>query len=269
MKVIKLFICIVLATVLYSCQEFKSKAVVNDFVDLVIKKDFEGAQKYYPNFHYIISILPFDKFKITSSEYKNGIVTVSGISSNGNLLFELKKHKGKWLILNTKGLSPFRETPLYQYCISRGFINNGDDDAQVSQTCKQKEEDFKLIKVMAKNMMEECIILESSSLENFLGLITGKITIKNKSEITFPAYSYNLYLLFCDSNGKTVLTLEENQTNYEGINAYEMKSIPIYETLNSNNSYRKIKVKIQIINDDFVESYVINHPESFNLTKVG
>lgn len=257
---------IALAIILSSCETKEgkinsSKEVVITFVTNLSFDNYDLMYSSYPNFRDVKTYWKLKDFNISSAALNNNIVTVVGKSENIEVLFEVEKIDGKYIITKSKGLSSDFNSNLYKFSKKIGCIGQNNYDAEISKICKDNEFEFNQLVKTIKNKIEESVNMENHTVTKNYGWASGDITLKNYSRFTIPGYSYNLYVVYTDSKGNTLFTSKE-MMNFESIPFSQSKTISVFES--NSRSFQKVGINLKIINTKFIEDIIGEYAEGRN-----
>ncbi len=254
--------------VLYSCETDKSRMdkcneIVKTFVANLPLDNYEILYKHYPNFQKVKRYWKINDFKITNTTIdEDKTVSVIGISQQlGNILFNLKKINGKYIITNSKGLAAVFNTPLYKYCKQIGCIGINDYDKDISQICSDKEDEFNSLVYRIKNTIQQNVIVQNNNLSNNYGYVSGDVTVKNYSRFSIPGRDYELYFHFLNSNGDIVFTKKEI-LNFESIPYGQSVTHHLFES--SAGNFDRIKAELKLISTDFIKDIIAENIQGSN-----
>lgn len=255
-----ILIVIVLSFSLCSCETDKSRMdkcneVVNTFIANLPLDNYEILYKIYPEFQKVKKYWKVNEFKITNITIdEEKTVSVIGVSEQlGNLLFNLKKVKGKYQITDSKGLASVFNTSLYKYCKKIGCIGVNDYDKDIFQICSEREEEFKSLIYKIKNNIQQNVIVQNNNLSNKYGYVSGDVTVKNYSRFSIPGQNYELYFHFLNYNGDIVYTKKE-MFNYESIPYGQSVTRHLFESGSGN--FDMIKAELKLTTTDFIEEII-------------
>jgi len=166
-------IAICAITMMVSCESDKSKIekcqeIVNTFVSNLSIENNDVLFKVYPNFPKIKRYWKIKDMKIVNSSIDaEKTVTIVGKSSllEQNILLVLKKVKGEYVIVSSKGLASYFNSNLYTYCQKIGCFTGDIDDVKVSEICNQKKDDFDLLTMEIKENIEHNFYLAGKTLK--------------------------------------------------------------------------------------------------------
>lgn len=269
MKISYLTILIASSAIFCSCEtdearKEKCNEIVNAFMANLPLDNYEMLYKYYPSFKTVEKYWKYDKFKIESTtidETKAASVICS--TESGSVFFKLEKVDGSYIITKSKGLSAAFNTPLYKYCKKIGCIGPNDYDGEITQICKDKEVDFKILVSKAKESIESNFMIENNNLKISDGgfgstYVNGEITVKNNSRFSIPAWKYEMYFHFVNSKGKTVFT-ETDKSNFENIPFGQSLTKRLLVNEPSSGAFRKINVELKLTSTSFIEEIIAEH----------
>jgi hypothetical protein len=256
----RLLILSILSLVFYSCESDKSRIekcneIVKTFVANLPLDNYEVLYKNYPDFRKVKSYWKLNDFKITNTTIDDDkTVSIIGVSEQlGNILFNLKKVKGKYLIINSKGLASVFNTSLYKYCKKIGCIGVNDYDKDISQICSDKENEFESLVYRIKKNIEQNVMVQNNNLSNNFGYVSGEVTIKNYSRFSIPGRTYEIYFHFLNYNDDIVFTKKEI-LNYESIQYGQSVTHRLFES--SRGNFEKIKAELKLTSTDFVKEII-------------
>lgn len=257
---------------LFSCEtnnqkKEKCEEVVKSFIANLPIDNYDSLYKQYPDFQHIGGYWKPSSIDIVNTTINDdNTITVVGNSNIGGLLFNLEKVDGKYIIINSKGLSAVLNTPLYKYCKRIGCINVKDYDKEISSKCFNKKKEFEELVNIIKTNIEDNFFLESHNLTNSFGSISGNATMKNNSRFSIPEGSYKIYYHFLASNGTILLTKEEGY-NFSPIPFGQSMTRYVYEA--SSESFDKIKIELKLISTDFIENIIAENIVGNNCNATG
>jgi hypothetical protein len=217
--------------------------------------------KLYPNFKDVHEYWKLNDFDIVSSALNDKTVTVIGRSENFEVLFEVEKIEGKYIITKSKGLSSDFNSNLYKFCKNIGCIGLRNYDVEISKICKENKLKFNQLVKTIKNKIEENVIIENHTVRKQYDWASGDITFKNFSRFTIPEYVYKLYVEYSDNNGNILFTSEDIE-NYKSIPFGQSRTISVLEL--NIPSFKKIGVKLNITNTTFIEEIIGEYAEGKN-----
>ena len=267
---IKTFLLLLFVSLFYSCETEKSKKdkceeIVKTFIANLPLDNYEVLYKKYPDFQKVKRYWKVNDFKITSTSIDDdGSVSVIGTSEQlGNILFNLKKDNGKYIIINSKGLASVFNTPIYKYCKKIGCIGINNYDKDISQICSEKEMEFNALVYKIKNNIEQNVMVQNNNLTYNYGYVSGDVTVKNHSRFSIPGRYYELYFHFLNSNGDIVFTKKEI-LNYQSIGYGQSVTHHLFES--SNGNFSKIKAQLKLTSTDFIENIIAENVQGSNCT---
>ena len=249
----KIVIFISLVSILYSCksdEELKNEAneFVNKFVNELLLKNYDYIEKVYPEFDGFGYWIPRE-FEISETIIESDeSITVYGIYhknkiNSDQIKFNLIQENDSFKIRNTKGLSSYFNSSLYEYCNKKGYFNKSnisiDNDVDVSKVCKDKAFEFDLL-------INKCIQYVFShvhmnkqqsnlSIQYYSTYISGDIQIQNNTGFDIGSGQFK-FLLSLMSQNKTCKSTELNDFPYIHINPYSTYNYKVTYEENSCNS---------------------------------
>ena len=257
------FSIILLASTSCKSDETKIKEaneLTNKFVNEILLENYDAAYKIYPGFRKMGQFWIPREFKISSSSMEtDGKISIYCSYSRGNknsnqLKFILGYNDaGDLRIENSKGLSSFNDSPIFDYCKMKGYFSTKenasiDSDLDITKVCKLYELEFDLLVSKCARYISENVIMDKSqsTLERgYLGdSFSGSIAIINNT--AFDLYSgsvdFNLLLMSGDN-----ICDKKPISNIYSINAYSTIN---HEILYEQNTCRANKyiVKVEVSN---------------------
>ncbi|MDY0316100.1 MAG: hypothetical protein GX793_00460 [Bacteroidales bacterium] len=268
MKRIKIIFVIGLIISLLSCESNeqkinKAKEVVQSFVTNLSFDNYDEMFKLYPSFKNVQTYWRITNFNIKNSVLNENTIILTGTFNELEILFEVEKIDGKYIITKSKGLSSEYNSNLYEYCKNIGCLGTNSYDADISKTCKENEFQFNRIVKKIKGDIEDNVWMINHTVTKSYNWVSGDITIKNSSRYTIPGYSYILYVNYFDRKGNLLFTSKYN-FNFESIPYGQSKTIHVYES--NSNSFQKVDISIEIIDTDFIEQIIGKYAEGYNCT---
>ncbi|MFN5135600.1 MAG: hypothetical protein ACK5DG_09815 [Chitinophagaceae bacterium] len=264
----RLLMLLTLSVGLHSCETDKSRmakcnAIVQSFIANLPLDNYEILYKNYPDFQKVKRYWKVNDFKITNATIDDDkTVSIIGTSRQlGNILFNLKEINGKYFITNSKGLASVFNTPLYKYCKKIGCIGLNDYDKDISQTCSDKEDEFKSLVYQIKNNIQENVMVQNHNLSISFGYVSGDVTVKNYSRFSIPGRGYELYYHFLNNNGDIVFTKKEI-LNFESIPYGQSVTHHLFES--STRNFDRIKAELKLITTDFIEEIIAENIKGSN-----
>ncbi len=261
-----ILIIIAIALILSSCETRegkinRSKETVMSFVTNLSFDNYDLMYKSYPYFRDVKTYWKLKDFNITSAVLNEDVVTIVGKSENIEVLFEVKKINGIYIITRSKGLSSDFNSNLYKYSKKIGCISQNIYDVEISRISKENEFEFNQLVKTIKDRIEESVIMENHTITKSYGWARGDITLKNYSRFTIPGSSYNLYVYYTDRKGNTLFTSKQS-LNFESIPFGQSKTIRVFES--NSSSFQKVGVNLKIINTKFIEDIIGEYAEGRN-----
>jgi hypothetical protein len=251
----KLLILLFLTTLLYSCKSDESriedaKNVVTTFVKDLELENYESINKINPSFNKIGQYWILYKFEITESKIENNEVTIYGKyykrgEIEETIMFYLKENSdGQYIIDHSKGLSGFFGTNTYKFLKNVGCLKGLETDEEIASVCRKKETVFTGLLERAVKAQEESVIMGNNSVTNSFGYLSGDILCKNTSDIDIPAFAYDLYVLFYDSDGDIIYTEKSPASNVYKIPAHGGISTMVHQPIIRGMASFDIQIKL-------------------------
>jgi hypothetical protein len=113
---------LIFSSCLFWCETDNSRIVtcseiVKTFLSNLPLDNYDMLFKYYPNFSKIKHYWKINDFRIENTSIDDEkTVSIIGTSSQGNIMFILKKLNANYVIINSKGLASVFNSSLYNYC---------------------------------------------------------------------------------------------------------------------------------------------------------
>lgn len=248
----------------------KAQEVVKALIANMKLENYESSLEYYPGLiKGVGNYRQFNSVNFTSTMIKpDGSIEIFAKSnSNRQLFFTLQNIDGTYKITNSKGLSNYYDSNLYNYCKNIGCFGMSNFDIDVARICKDKDAEFRRLVNSIKYKIESQTRLENQTLTKNGGYgmpyyVTGNITIKNHSRFTIPGYSYKLYVNYLDANDNILFTSEESLGNFQAIGFNQSKTIHVMQ--NSSSKFRKVSVKVKLLNTEFIEKGITEYAKGSN-----
>ncbi|MBP8994458.1 MAG: hypothetical protein KBG30_11710 [Bacteroidales bacterium] len=268
MKRIKIIFVIGLIISLLSCESNeqkinKAKDAVQSFVTNLSFDNYDEMFKVYPSFKNVQTYWKLQDFNIKNSVLNENTIILTGSSNEREILFEVEKIDGKYIITKSKGLSSYFNSNLYKYCKKIGCIGTKSYDADISKICKENEFQFNQLVKKIKGNIEDNVWMINHTVTKKYDWASGDITIKNNSRFTIPGYSYSLYVNYTDSKGNILFTSKEI-SNFESIPYGQSKTIHVFES--NSSSFQKVGISLKIISTNFIEQIIAEYAEGYNCT---
>ncbi len=244
-----------------SCKSDETKIkeaneLTNKFVNEILLENYDAAYKIYPGFRKMGQFWIPREFKISSSSMESdGKISIYCSYSRGNknsrqLKFILGfNDSGDLKIENSKGLSSFNDSPIFDYCKMKGyFSSNGntsiDSDLDITKVCEQYELEFDLLVSKCARYVNENVIMDKSqsTLEKgYLGdSFSGSVAIRNNTAFDLYNGSVDFYLLLMSGDN---ICDKKPISNLYTMSAYSTIN---HEILYEQNTCRANKYKVEV-----------------------
>jgi hypothetical protein len=271
----KILIITSLLCIFYSCKsddDLKKEAneFVNKFVNELLLKNYDYINKVYPEFEGFSYWIPRE-FDISETIIESDeSITVYGTYHKNKInieqiKFNLIQENDSYIIRNTKGLSSYFNSALYDYCNKKGYFNKSnadfsiDNDVDVAKVCKDKEFELDLL-------IDNCIQYVLSnvhlnkhqsnlSLIYFDTSISGDIQIQNNTAFKIGSSNFNFFLNLL-SNNKVCNSTELSDLPYINIEPFSSYNHKIFYLDNPCKS-SKYSVQLELYNRDGFASEVV------------
>jgi hypothetical protein len=270
MKPKQILLFFILTSLFFSCKSDKqkieeAKQVVETFVKDLELENFQTIKNTYPSFSKIKGrFWILYQFKITDSKIENDEVTIYGNykqydKTDESIMFVLKANGegGKYIIDRTKGLSAYFGTNVYTFFKTIGCLRGLETDEEIALACKKREVVFNNLVTQAAIAQQESVIMENHSISNSYGYLSGDITVKNTSNTTIPAFSYDVYIVHSDNNGNTIFK-EKSISNVYKIPAQGSITIMVHQPY--LRGMARIGIEFKLTKTDWLESDIANDP---------
>jgi hypothetical protein len=273
----KIFICLTLISILFSCKsddEIKKDAneFVNKFVNELLLENYDYVEKVYPDFKGYKYWIP-KEFTISETIIEpDGSITIYGdyrrmINRKDQLKFNLIEENGVFKIKNTKGLFSYFNSALNDYCIKKGYYNNSkdklsmDNDVDVAKVCMANEFKFDLL-------INKCIQYVYSHVDvnkqqcNFgynlySTYLSGDIQIQNNTAFNLDVGQFRYYLNLISHN-KTCKTESLADFSFIHINPFSSYNYTANYVENTCNS-TQYRIQLEIYNRELFAKEVVNN----------
>jgi len=265
----QLLVLLVMAFTLFACKSDEQKInearlVVEAFVKDIELENYTSAKKKYPSFSKMGKYWILYDFNITDAQIENNEVTVYGTYRQENvrdesIMFVLKPSEtdGKYCIERSKGLSAYFGSNMYFFFKNVGCLRGLETDEEIEQACKDREQVYNSLVAQTVLAQQNSVIMESHSVTNSYGYISGDVTVKNTSDIGIPAFTYDIYLVFSDANGKEIYR-EKSLSNVYDIPRNGSISVMVHQR--SLRGMSKIGIDFKLTKTDWLERDVAHDP---------
>jgi hypothetical protein len=243
----------------------EANSFVNEFVHNIQLENFETVKKTYPDFKFLSSYWKLENFSISETKLIGDTAIVFGTYQNGNknetVSFHILVENENFQVMKSKGLSGYMNSPLYLFCKNVGCLAGLESDAEISIACQKRENHFNnLISILKKNI-EENVKLGSHNVQKGYGYISGDVSINNLTSVNIPAFSYDLYIILIDDNGREIYRTKSLSSVYQ-LPAQGSVSTMVHEQSTRNMS--KIGIELKITNTRFLSEIVANPPKDWD-----
>jgi hypothetical protein len=164
----------------------------------------------------------------------------------------------RWMIINSKGLSPYIYQDVFTVAKRSGCITNIESDVQIEKDCMFLEKNIEKRVQEIKEHIEANVdfVHKGSNLSKSYGYISGEVTVMNTSRLSIPSYSYDLYVTFFNSQGDLIHA--EKVTAFGGLSQNELKQFSFFSS-NISRQYDKYSTLLRITDTDFIKRYIIQN----------
>lgn len=239
----------------------KAELAVQSFIDELNVENFNSAAEIYPDMNNISKFKVPKNFKISTSKFtskdENEIKIIGNFGNSDNIKivqFVLSdENSDNWQITKSKGLSSYYETNLYNALKICSYFDDIESDVLIHKTCQKFEPKFDKLVEDFKKTLENSITFNphGSNLKNSYGNIGGDIMLKNNTNITVPAFNYEIYIIFLKKNGTPVHSTKY-EYNSSSIKANDLHQIRIF-FMDYNAGYHKYTTSVKITDVKFIE----------------
>ena len=176
-----------------------------------------------------------------------------------------KQENDSFKIRNTKGLSSYFNSSLYEYCNKKGYFNKSnisiDNDVDVSKVCKDRQVEFDfLINKCLEHVFSNVHMNKQQSnltIQFYNTYITGDVQILNNTAFDISSNQFNFFLHFYSQNkickSKKISEFPPIQINPNSYFNYRV----IYEENTCNSSKYNIEVRLND-REEFAKEVVEN-----------
>jgi hypothetical protein len=246
----------------------QAESTVQLFVNELSIQNFSSAKEIYPNFGGISRYKVLQNFKIKSSQFSANSkkqIKVSGefdgIRNSQSIQFTLEKNnKGSFKIINSKGLSSYYDTELFDILKSSGCLSDIESDVSIQMDCQRYEQNFNNLVQDYINKIENSIIFEktgSNLSNNYNFYYSGDIMLKNNSVLSVPGFSYEIFIALLDASGKTIHA-SKYEFNNDPILANQYHQIKVFN-LDYYRGTKSYTAFVKITNDQFIRDYIVEN----------
>jgi hypothetical protein len=259
---------LILLLPIFSCKTDKEKVreaneVVETFVKQIELENYSSADEIYPGFSQMGKYWILYDFNITDSKVEGDKVIVYGKykqydKNNESIMFVLEpsENEGTYYITSTKGLSAFFGSNIYLFLRNIRCLEGLETDQQIAEECRKREPDFQQLIQNASNKVEGSVFMESNSVSSTFGFLMGNISVKNSFSLTIPSFSYDIYLVFYNSQGEEVFR-EKSSSNVYNIPSGGNISVIVNQPQKRNMA--KIGIEFRLTKTDWLESYLVEN----------
>lgn len=269
MKIAQITLLLLLSFSIVSCKSDKKKIeeaqqIVESFVKDLKLENYNSAIKAYPSLSKLEKYWILNDFKITDSKIEGDFVTIYGTYKKSqnieeSIMFVLRpSHENKkYYIVKTKGLSAYFGSDIYMFLKNIGCLTDLETDEDIAIYIKKREYFFTNLVQTEKNNIQNSVIMESHNVMNSYGFLMGNITVKNTTEYSIPAFTYDVYIVFTDNNDNVVYK-KKSILNGSDINPYG--SISVYVNEQYVIGMTKVGIEFQLTNTSWLEHNIAINP---------
>ena len=236
-----------LLLMLFSCKSDSDRIesaieTVNIFVSDLDLKNSNSIKKNYPKFDEIGKYWILNNFKINDSKINGDAITVycsylMRNQINKPLMFVLMEFDSEYKIVESKGLSAYYETEIYDCLINLGCINYNSNDVEIEKECSKREYIYNSTIEVLKSELESKVSIDNSNLSTNGGYyVSGNLIVTNYSDFTIPSAAYRMSIGFINTNTKTGTDKQVISSFSPNIPPKGTVSIPVtYVPINGGN----------------------------------
>jgi hypothetical protein len=240
---------LLLSTVLISCTTDEDrKKMANETVNIFVKdldlKNEEALTGAYPSFNKIGKYWILNNFKINDTKLEGNKVTVYASYKRGNTLecsvmFILEEKDSKYIISETKGLSAYYDSDLFNFLKILGCLSDNSNDIEIHEECSLREDTYESTIEELKNDYESKVEIDNSNLSSNYGYyVSGNLIVTNNSDLVVPSGSYNLSIVFINTSRGEGVDKQSVSSFLPDIPSHSTISIPVsYVPINGGNKF--------------------------------
>ncbi|MBP6091048.1 MAG: hypothetical protein KA521_07320 [Crocinitomicaceae bacterium] len=204
MNRIKYILLIIIIISLYGCKSEEEinkeiKNCIEVFIQDLKMKNTYKIKKTYPSFTNIGTYWIPNDFNLNNIEKSNDTYNVYGnyksISPRieKQVMFSIKIKNDQYIIVESKGLSGYIGTSIYDLFIRLGCISENNTDVEISKYCNKNENYYTgVLDAYIDGIIKEVTVDNKFLKFNNGYFISGKLLITNNSDLVIPENSYNI-----------------------------------------------------------------------------
>lgn len=187
--------------------------VVEKFVHEILLENFDAANSIYPKFQKLGEYWIPREFEIENTMIESdGSISIYGSyqkfapKRREELKFIIKDNGKGLQIINSKGLTTYYNSPLFEYCKIKGFLdandteeNSIDYDCQIAKICQEHKFELELLVDKCARFVTENVLMNKQQTTLQLGYFndsySGTISIINNTgfDISSSSFDFNIY----------------------------------------------------------------------------
>ena len=187
-------------------------SIIEKFAKEISLENFSAANQIYPKFSELEKYWKLNEFKIDNTTIEeDGSISVYGSYQRYSPKFRedikfIVSDKGNGLkIIDSKGLTTYYNSPIFEYCKKKGFLsisdikNSIDSDISIAKTCKEHQFEFELLIINCARYVNDNVTWnkEQTTIESgYLGdSYSGTISIVNNTgfDLNNNSFDFKLY----------------------------------------------------------------------------
>lgn len=239
------------------------------FVDELNMQNFNSATEIYPNFRSVTRYNILNNFRIKSAKFatnsESEIRIIGDYNSNGNyrsvqFVINYNENDEAYHIIKSKGLSSYYESDVFNILKRSGCLTDIESDARIHEDCLIFEPKYNAIIDNIRQNIENQIVFEkrgSNLTNNYDVSVSGELMLKNNTNITIPAYAYDIYILLYDGYQNLVHS-SKYQFNNKPILGNSYHQVTVF-SMDYQSSFKSYLATVKITNDQFIRDYVANN----------
>ena len=190
----------------------EANILIEKFANEVALQNFSAANKLYPKFKLLDRFWSLNNFSIDNTTIENdGSVCVYGsfskytIKNREDIKFILKDNGNGLKIIDSKGLSSYYNSSLFEYCKLKGYLSDNitdgsiDSDISIAKTCKEHLLDLQLLLNKCARYVNEMVVMNKQQTTIQAGYFgdsySGTISITNNTgfDLDNDSFDFNIY----------------------------------------------------------------------------
>ncbi len=260
----------------------EANSLIEKFTKEISLENFSAANQIYPKFRDLEKYWKLNDFKIENSTIEDdGSISVYGSYQRysrkfrEDIKFIVSDKNNGLMILDSKGLTTYYNSPIFEYCKKKGFIsssnvkNSIDSDISIAKTCKEHEFEFELLVLNCARYVNKNVTWNRQQTTIQSGPLgdsySGTISIENNTGFNLNNNSFDFKLYWFKGD---LQTDAHNIQFLYNIDAYSTVNHKIlYESIPSRA--RKFSFAVSLKNQESFAAEVVkklDYAESIGLT---